>query len=102
MNYNITLDMVTYIIVLSLSGSLGSCYQSHKATGTTKPFIARLLCGTVAGLITMLAVQILNLGDQALIHFGVAAILGILTEKGEGLGRILDTGIIKVFTKEVK
>lgn len=60
-----------------------------------KPFEARILCGTVAGLLTMLAVYYLGLPGDPPIHFGVAVILGILAE-GEGLGKILDSILLKI------
>ena len=85
MEYNITLDLVTYIIVLVVFGTVGSCYQAYKDTGTTKPFWARVLIGSFAGSVTMLVVFMLRLQEtQAVIHFGVAALLGVMCEKGEG------------------
>ncbi len=90
MEYNITLDLVTYITVLIAFGTIGSCYQAYKDQGTSKPFWARVICGAFAGSVTMLVVFMLELeGTQAFIHFGIAALLGLLSEKGEA-GRIVD------------
>ena len=90
MEYNITLDLITYIIVLIAFGTIGSCYQAYKDQGTTKPFWARVICGAFAGSVTMLVVFVLGLeGTQAFIHFGIAALLGLLSERGE-TGRIVD------------
>ena len=85
MQYKITLDLMTYILVLIAFGSIGSCYQAYKEFGTPHPFWARLLTGAFAGSITMLVVNVLKLQDsQPIIHFGIAVLLGFMAEKGEG------------------
>ncbi|MGB6128863.1 MAG: hypothetical protein WBG30_08945 [Psychrilyobacter sp.] len=90
MEYNITLDLITYIIVLIAFGTIGSCYQAYKDKKTIKPFFARVICGAFAGAVTMPVVFFLQLkGSPAVIHFGIATLLGYLSEKGEA-GRIAD------------
>jgi len=90
MEYHITLDLITYIIVLIAFGTIGSCYQAYKDQGTTKPFWARVICGAFAGSVTILVVYTLRIqGSPAAIHFGVAVLLGLISEKGEG-SRIVD------------
>ncbi len=103
MNHNITLNLVTYIIFLCVSGFSGSCHQAYKSTGTVKPFLARILCGITAGNATVLVAYVFKIPDQPLFHLGIAVFLGMLAERKGGLGSFLDEIILK-FTnnKEVK
>ena len=100
MNQDITLNMLTYVIYLSIAGGFGSCYQAHKTTGTTKPFLARVLCGIIAGNATVLVSWLFKIPSQPYFHLGIAVFLGILAEVDGGLGRLMDIALMKFEKKK--
>ncbi len=102
MKHDITLNLVTYIILLSGPGITGSCHQAYKKTGTVKPFLARILCGITAGNITVLVSWALKIPDQPIFHIGMAVFLGMLSEREGGLGSLLDEVIYKLSNRGVK
>lgn len=98
MEYNITLDLITFVVVLWGAGTIGSTYQAYKATKDPRPFWARIIVGMFAGTITCLAIKFIGLSDlPPIILFGVSAALGVVCERGDTdkiINKILK-GVIK-------
>lgn len=84
LEYNVTLNLLAYLASLWMSGTIGSIYQAYKATGDPRPFWARVIVGVFAGTVTFAFIDLTGLSVvDPLVRFGVAAILGVICEKGD-------------------